>query len=57
MPADDNHRIIIDRANRMLRQSKTLRKLSDELLKESKDLRTAAKDQKRKKSKRARSRR
>ncbi len=50
---DENRRTIINRANRMLRQSKTLRKLSDELLKESKDLRTAAKDMKRKKSRRA----
>jgi hypothetical protein len=35
---EDNRRTIISRANRMLRQSQTLRKLSDELLKESKDL-------------------
>ena len=45
---EENHRVVIDRANRMLRQSKTLRKLSDELLKESKDIRAAAKSQKRK---------
>jgi hypothetical protein len=29
--ADDNHRIIIDRASRMLRQSKILRQMSNEL--------------------------
>lgn len=33
---------IIDRANRMVRQSKDLRKISDELLHESKDVRGAA---------------
>jgi hypothetical protein len=49
---EDNRRTIISRANRMLRQSKTLRKLSDELFEESKDLRSAAKDTKRKKSRR-----
>jgi hypothetical protein len=49
---EDNRRTIISRANRMLRHSKTLRKLSDELLKESKDLRVAAKDIKRKNSRR-----
>jgi len=42
-------RKVISRANRMLRQSRTLRKLSDELLKESKDLREAE-DRTRKKS-------
>jgi hypothetical protein len=36
---DDSRRTIIDRANRMLRQSKTLRKMSDELLQDSKDSR------------------
>ena len=41
--ADDNRRIIIDRANRMLRQSKTLRKMSDELLNESNDIRRSVK--------------
>ena len=46
---DDNHRIILDRANRMLRQSKVLRKMSDELLQEGKDLRATGKDLKRKK--------
>jgi hypothetical protein len=49
---EDDRRTIISRANRMLRQSKTLRKLSDELFKESKDLRSAAKDTKRKKPRR-----
>ena len=43
MEDDESRRIVIDRANRMLRQSKTLRKLADELLQESKDLRTTAK--------------
>jgi hypothetical protein len=50
---EQNRRTIIGRANRMLRQSQTLRKLSDELLKESRDLRAVAKDTKRKKSRRA----
>jgi hypothetical protein len=49
---EDNRRTIISRANRMLRQRKTLPKLSDELLKESKDLRVAAKDTKRNNSRR-----
>lgn len=49
---EDNRRTIISRANRMLRQSQTLRKLSDELLKESKDLRSTARDTERKKSRR-----
>jgi len=40
---DDGRRTIIDRANRMLRQSRTLRKLADELLQESKDIRRAEK--------------
>jgi hypothetical protein len=38
----DEKRVIIDRANRMLRQSKTLRKLSEELLQESHDIRDSA---------------
>jgi hypothetical protein len=41
--ADENRRIIIDRANRMLRQSKMLRKMSDELLHESNDIRRSVK--------------
>ena len=45
---EENRRTIISRANRMLRQSRTLRKLSDELLQESKQLRAAANDTKRK---------
>ena len=49
-------RTVIDRANRMLRQSQTLRKLADELLEESKDLRTSAKKIKPKKSTRGRAR-
>ena len=52
--ADENRRKIIDRANRILRQSKILRKLSDELLRESKDLRQAAHGVETKKKKRAR---
>jgi hypothetical protein len=48
--ANDERRIVLDRANRMLKQSRTLRRLSDELLKESNDLRAAAKDTKRKKA-------
>jgi hypothetical protein len=39
------------------RRSQTLRKLADELLQESNDLRTTAKDIKRKKSARSRARR
>jgi hypothetical protein len=35
---DEGRRTIITRADRMLRQSKTLRKMSEGLLKESKDL-------------------
>jgi len=43
MPDDDqNRRTILDRADRLLRQSKTLRKMSEELLDESKDIRTSA---------------
>jgi hypothetical protein len=52
--ANDERRIVIDRANRMLKQSRTLRKLSDELLKESNDLRATAKDTKPKKARRRR---
>ena len=44
--ADDDgtteRRLIIDRANRMLKQSHILRKMSDELLQESQDLRKSA---------------
>ena len=40
---DEGRRTIIDRANRMLRQSKTLRKMSEELLHESRDIRRSAK--------------
>lgn len=40
---DDGRRTIIDRANLMLRQSKTLRKLSEDLLQESRDIRRSAK--------------
>lgn len=40
---DDGRRTIIDRANLMLRQSKTLRKLSEDLLQESRNIRRSAK--------------
>ncbi|HLK36930.1 MAG TPA: hypothetical protein VKU41_09295 [Polyangiaceae bacterium] len=43
MADDRERRRILDRANRMLRQSKTLRKVSDELLRESGDLRESVK--------------
>jgi len=43
MSDEQERRIIIDRANRMLKQSQTLRKLSDELLDEADDLRRSAK--------------
>lgn len=46
--ADDGEperRRILDRANRMLKQSQTLRKLADELLEESQDLRQAVSQQ------------
>lgn len=48
-PTDEERRTVIDRANRMLRQSQTLRKLADKLLQESKDPRTAGKNVKSKK--------
>lgn len=54
MPDDQERRTIIDRANRMVRQSKTLRKLSDELLQEANDLRAVAKKPKTKKAGRVR---
>ena len=47
-------RTILDRANRMLRQSRTLRKLSDELLEESNDLRSTVTGGKSKQSARRR---
>jgi hypothetical protein len=42
MSDDKDHRRIIDRANRMLKQSRTLRQVADELLDESRDLRVSA---------------
>ena len=42
--ADENRRNILSRANRMLRQSKSLRKLSEQILKESTDLRKESND-------------
>jgi hypothetical protein len=45
MSADDaDRKTIIDRADRMLRQSRTLRQMSDGLRKESKDLRNESAD-------------
>jgi len=44
MTDDEDRKRIVDRANRMVEQSKILRKLSDELLKESRDLRVSARD-------------
>jgi hypothetical protein len=41
MPYD--RKLIIDRANRMLQQSRTLRRLADELQQESRDLKASAK--------------
>lgn len=41
--SESERRIILDRASRMLRQSQTLRKLSDELLQESRDIRKSVK--------------
>jgi hypothetical protein len=38
---DEDRRKILDRANRMLKQSQILRKMADELLQESQDIRTA----------------
>jgi hypothetical protein len=46
MPDDPNaRRTIVDRADRMVRQSRRLRKIADELLKESSDLKAATKSQ------------
>jgi hypothetical protein len=57
MGDQESRRTVIDRANRMLRQSRTLRKLADELLQESNDLKETSKDIKPKKSARRRVRR
>ena len=40
---DQGRRLILDRANRMLQQSQTLRKVSESLLQKSDDLRTSEK--------------
>jgi hypothetical protein len=40
---NEYHRTLIDRATRMLRESKALRKMSAELRKESEDVRKSAK--------------
>jgi hypothetical protein len=47
MPDDGGpeRRRILDQANRMLKQSQTLRKLADELLQESQNLRKSARKQ------------
>jgi hypothetical protein len=42
-PMPDERKTIIDRANRMVVQSRTLRRLADELLQESRDLKASAK--------------
>jgi hypothetical protein len=43
-PQDENEsrRLILDRAERLLRQSRALRKMSEELHQESRDIRKAA---------------
>jgi hypothetical protein len=41
MAGQESRRAIIERANRLLKQSKTLRKLSDELITESNDIRSS----------------
>jgi hypothetical protein len=38
---DADRRTLIDRANRLMKQSKDLRRMSDELLQEAKDIRAA----------------
>ena len=40
---EDDRRIIINRANRLMKQSRELRRLSDELVKESNDIRKSVK--------------
>jgi len=52
MTDDPERRQIIDRANRMLKQSKRLRKLADELQSESDDIRRSTKRPKAKQRKR-----
>jgi len=54
MTDDHERRRILDRANRMLRQSETLRKLSDELLSESNDLRNTVKRRPKKRTRKKR---
>jgi hypothetical protein len=51
---DDDRRVVIDRANRMLKQSAVLRKMADELLQEARDLKAdSAKAQRKRKRPRA----
>ena len=54
MPNDENRRTVIERADRTLRQSRTLRKLAGELLQESKEQRDSAKGKRKKAGGRAR---
>ena len=58
MPDDGEpeRRRILDRANRMMKQSQTLRKLADELLQESQDLRQSVRSQRRKEPSRSKRR-
>ena len=44
MSDGQDRRIIIDRANRMLKQSRSLRRMSEELLQESHDLKDESDD-------------
>jgi hypothetical protein len=48
-----DHKRILDRANRMLKQSRTLRRLSDELKQESADIRWSVKHANEKNAKKA----
>ena len=43
MSNDQARRVVLDRAERMVKQSRILRKLAEELMQESKDLRASAK--------------
>jgi hypothetical protein len=43
---DEDRKTIVERADRILKQSRSLRKMSDELLQESRDIRAAATAQK-----------
>jgi len=54
MSDDSNRKRILDRADKMLKQSRTLRRVSDELLAESRDIRMSAPRAGREKKPRAR---